>query len=305
MKVSALSPREFAQRLADGELLIDIHPFVTRLRSRVPRLTRELALMYAEFPLLPPDSFADFHIEIRLEGLLRRWLRPQARFIYDGKPAFLPLPADHALTMVEWGLNWCVASHAHQFLVIHAAVLERGGMAIVLPAPPGSGKSTLCAALMLRGWRLLSDELALFDMASGLVHGMARPVNLKNASIGVIRAFEPAAVFSEEIPDTAKGTVALLRAPAEAVARRKEPARPRWVVLPAYQAGAATALLRMDRAESMMLMAEQSFNYDIHGRRGFDALTDLCAGADCYRFEYSRLDEGIAAIDALATEAGA
>jgi predicted ATPase len=30
---------------------------------------------------------------------------------------------------------------------------------VILPAPPGSGKSTLCAALVTRGWRLLSDEL--------------------------------------------------------------------------------------------------------------------------------------------------
>lgn len=300
MKVSELSPREFEQRLAKGELLIDTHPFVTRLRTTVPRLVRELALMYADFELIAPDRFADFHIEIHNEGGLRRWFRPQARFVYDGKPAFLPLPADHALTMVEWGLNWCVASHAHQYLVAHAAVLERQGQAVLLPAPPGSGKSTLCAALMLRGWRLLSDELALIDMDSGLVHGMARPVNLKNASIELIQRFEPSAVFSEPIPDTAKGTVALLRAPREAIARRREPARPRWVVLPSYQAGAEARLDRMDRAEAALMLAEQSFNYDIHGRRGFEAVATLCERSDCYRFEYSQLDDGLALMDALA-----
>ena len=62
---------------------------------------------------------------------------------------------------------------------------------MLLPAPPGAGKSTLCAGLVHRGWRLLSDELALVDMETGLVRGMARPVNLKNKSIEVIRDFAP------------------------------------------------------------------------------------------------------------------
>jgi predicted ATPase len=33
-------------------------------------------------------------------------------------------------------------------------VVERDGHALILPAMPGSGKSTLTAALVQRGWRL-------------------------------------------------------------------------------------------------------------------------------------------------------
>ena len=65
--------------------------------------------------------------------------------------------------MLEWGLNWCVAGHAHQYLMLHAAALERNGRAVILPGDPGAGKSTLTAALMLSGWRLLSDEITLVD----------------------------------------------------------------------------------------------------------------------------------------------
>ncbi|MGI4848225.1 MAG: HprK-related kinase A, partial [Janthinobacterium lividum] len=145
MKVAELAPAALAGLLARGELLLDIQPFVARIRSDVPSLAGNIALTYGEFELRSPDQFADFHIEVSLEPGLRRWFKPMARFYYDGKPAFLPLPAGQAFPMVEWGLNWCVAAHAHQFLIIHAAVLERDGLALVMPAPPGSGKSTLCA----------------------------------------------------------------------------------------------------------------------------------------------------------------
>lgn len=305
MRVSELPSVEFRDRLRRGELLIDLHQFVVRLRSDVRRAAEDLRLMYADFELVPSDSFADFHIEVAREPGLRRWFKPMARFSYDGRPAFVPLPSQHAFTMIEWGLNWCVASHAHQYLVIHAAVLERGGRALVMPAPPGSGKSTLCAALAHRGWRLMSDELALYDKASGQVYGMARPVNLKNASINVIQAFEPAAVMTTPVPDTAKGTVALMRAPASSVELARVPARPTWIVLPRFVANSAVRLGKHDRSQTLLLMAEQSFNYDIHGANGFDALVGLVGRCKCFEFSYGRLDEAMRTFDALAIEVSA
>jgi len=299
-KVAELPDGELACRLRCGELLLDLAPFVARLRSELPRLAFELARLYKDFEVLPPDTFADFHIEVRREAGLRRWFRPQARFFYDDKPSFQALPVHHALPMVEWGLNWCVASHAHQYLVVHAAVLAQGDHALLMPAPPGAGKSTLCAALMLSGWRLLSDELGLLDMKTRQIWGMARPLNLKNQSIDIIRQFAPSAEFSDPVPDTTKGLVALLKPGSDSVARRQQPAQVRWVVLPRYQPQAAPRLSRMDRAEAVMVMAEQSFNYHIHGEQGFDALVHLCRISECFKFEYSQLDEGVKAINAMA-----
>ncbi|MBV8124147.1 MAG: HprK-related kinase A, partial [Paucibacter sp.] len=162
------------------------------------------------------------------------------------------------------------------------------------------GKSTLCAALMLSGWRLLSDELGLLDMKTRQIWGMARPLNLKNQSIDIIRQFAPSAEFSDPVPDTTKGLVALLKPGSDSVARRQQPAQVRWVVLPRYQPQAAPRLSRMDRAEAVMVMAEQSFNYHIHGEQGFDALVHLCRISECFKFEYSQLDEGVKAINAMA-----
>ncbi len=245
------------------------------------------------------DAFADFHIELARERGIRRWVKPLARFHFDGRPSFIPLPAGQVFAMLEWGLNWCVAAHCLQYLIIHAAVLEKEGQGVVLPAPAGAGKSTLCAALALRGWRLLSDELALYDMDSGLIYGMARPVNLKNKSIDIIAAFAPDAVISASVPDTTKGTLAFLRPPAESVRRAAEPVRPAWIVSPKYVRDADPSLEPRSRARTFMLIAEQSFNYDIHGRRGFDAVVRLVDESRCFQFTYSRLDDAVEMFDRL------
>ena len=266
-------------------------------------VARGISLLYGDFAVLEPDDFADFHIAVAAPAGLRRWVRPQVIFSLDGFAPFKPLPANQAYPMFEWGLNWCIAAHAHNYLVIHAAVVERSGRAVVLPAPPGSGKSTLCAGLVARGWRLLSDELALLDLDSGLIQPLARPVNLKNASIDVIRGFHAGAVITAPVHDTTKGTVALMRPPPESVARAGEPALPAWVVFPRYVAGAPAVLETKSKAQTFMRLVEQAFNYDILGARGFEAAGNLIDRCACFEFSYGDLDDAVAVFDSLAAQA--
>lgn len=300
MKLADLGAARLHELLRRGTLTLHTPPFVVRLRSDIARVGDDLLHLYPNFELADEAGFADFHLEVNRVPGLRRWMKPMARFGSDGEAAFSTLPAEQAFHMIEWGLNWAVTSSAHHFLLYHAAVLERDGQALMLPAPPGSGKSTLAAALAHRGWRLLSDELALYDPQSRLVQGMARPVNLKNAAISLIREFAPDAVMTAPVPDTAKGTLALMRAPGDSVARVLEPARPAWIVMPRYVADSSPLLVPMAKARMLLLLAEQAFNYEVHGRDGFNATGDLVDACTCHEFSYSSLDDAVQAFDALA-----
>ncbi|MGZ8287982.1 MAG: HprK-related kinase A [Telluria sp.] len=303
LTVSSLSRRELGARLAGDGLRIQTGAFVTRLQSPIGRIGDAIALLYADYPLRDDTPFADFHVRLAPPSGPRRWFRPQVKFEYDGVAAFRPLPLEQAFPMFEWGLNWCVSSRAHSYLIIHAAVVEKDGCAAILPAPPGSGKSTLCAALVHNGWRLLSDELALVGLDDGLLLPLPRPISLKNASIGVIRDYVPGTVFSPLVTDTVKGTVAHLKAPAASVTRALEPARPAWVVFPKYEAGAAPLLEPLARAPAFMQLADNAFNYTLLGRRGFDALAGVIGASDSYRFTYSHLDDALETFARLAPPA--
>lgn len=299
LTVSSLARAELGRRLAGPGIVLRTGAFATRVRTPIGHLADAIALLYADYPLAAPDAFADFHVNLQQPGGLRRWFRPQVRFDHDGMAPFKPLPLDQAYPMFEWVLNWCVSSRANRYLIIHAAVVENGAGAVILPAPPGSGKSTLCAALVSRGWRLLSDELALVRLEDGALLPLPRPVSLKNGSIGVIREFAPDCVLSRPVADTSKGTVAHLKAPAASVARAGETVLPAWIVFPKYVPGARATLAPVAPARAFMRVAENAFNYSLLGAQGFAALAGVIERCASFDFSYSRLDDAIALFSRL------
>jgi len=216
---------------------IRIGPFLVRLQSSLPTFRNWVSFHYDQQLTDSPVGFPDFHILVYSPVSHRRWFRPQVRVSLDGMIPFKPLPRTHAYALFEWGLNQAIVQHAHHFLMLHAAVVEKRGRAIIMPGQPGSGKSTLCAALISEGWRLLSDEFALLSPEDGLLTPLPRPVSIKNAAIDLIRKRMPDAVIGPIATDTAKGTVAHLKAPLDSVRRANERATPAWLVFPEYDSG--------------------------------------------------------------------
>lgn len=291
MKLGELGHKALTRRLRDG-LILETGPFRTRIFSHAPEVIAGLALLYSDFTV-HADGFYDFHVKVdRVRGL-RRFVRPQITFNFDGIEPFTPLPADHAFASLEWGLNWCIAGHAHHYLMLHAAVLEKNGRAVILPGDPGAGKSTLTAALALSGFRLLSDELTLIDRDDGLLVPLARPVSLKNSSIDIIRNFSPQAVMGDAAYDTHKGTVSHLKPPSESVRRSDEKAIPAFIVFPRWKANSNATLTHHSKSDAFIHAARHSFNYELLGSLGYDLNANMIEASECHDFEYSKLSDAI------------
>jgi len=299
MKLNSIPSSELEKKLATIGLKFQTGPFSVHLQTSLPSIINNLSYLYGQYLILPDDAFSDYHVKIDKPNNLRRFIKPQVYFYLDGQVPFKPLPISQAMPIMEWGLNWCISNHAHQYFILHAAVIEKNGVSVILPAQPGAGKSTLSAGLMLKGWRLLSDELALVDLITGKLISLARPVNLKNESIEVIKNFSPQAVMSEPVHDTNKGTVALLGASNESVCRASEAAEPTYMIMPQYLSNSPAILKKESKAVMFMHAADNSFNYSLLGVTGFNSLSRLIDQCQCYRFEYSRLDDAVDTFDNL------
>lgn len=299
MKLSQLDFPEMVTRLRGPGLRIRTGSLNFKIISSIASVAEGISLLYADYPLADDAAFIDFTVEINSTAGLRRWWRPQVQFTYYGDQPFAALPIGHAFPLLEWAMNWCISSQAHHFLTLHAAVLEREGCAVIMPAPPGSGKSTLCAGLASRGWRLLSDELTLISLADGLITPLGRPISLKNQSLDVIRKFYPEVVLNQVTHDTAKGSVSHMKVPPGHVEQLEDRARPRWVVFPKYEPDSKAELTQRSKANSLLELGRNSFNYPVLGLAGFELLADLISASDCYDFRYSQLEDAVMLFDQL------
>ncbi|NQD35745.1 HprK-related kinase A [Permianibacter sp. IMCC34836] len=292
MKLAELPYGQFRRRLAGAGITLALAPYRAHIRTSLRRAADGIYALYGEYSVIENEACPDFRVAVTAP-FLRRWWRPQVQFLFDGFAPFKPLPADQAHAMFEWGLNWCVGNLDHTRVILHAAVLERAGRALILPGEPGAGKSTLTAALCQQGFRLLSDELCLIDPATLAITPVPRPVSLKNASIPLIQVRYPNAQFSQAARDTLKGTVAHMQPPSDAVLRGEQAALPGFIVFPRYVAGSATDWQTVPRHVAVLRCVEQSFNYSLHGETGFHTLVELARASHCHSLHYSQLDDAI------------
>lgn len=275
--------------LQRGGLGFNLGKFRCLVKSDTGLLSTAIHFLYQHYPVhVKPAGFYDFRIKLTK---VRQpfWAPQKVEFDWEGNSPFPTLPLAHAHPLFEWGLNWCVATASGAHTVIHSAVVEREGLALVLPGSPGSGKSTLCAALALTDWRLLSDELTIISQVDGLVQPAPRPISLKNKSIDIIRAYVPSAELTQPVTDTHKGSIAYARPPRSAIEAQNCPVPIGYVVFPKYLAGAQLDFEPLTRAEALSELMENTFNVGLLGADGFTALAKAIANAKCYAVEYGDL----------------
>ena len=127
-------------------------------------------------PLWPDDG--DAHVGARAEGVLRAsvWEGREVRVVPD--PAADPLYVSAVVT----GELFSVLLRQRGLLVLHGSGVVRDGVAVGLVGNSGWGKSTLAAALVGRGWRLVTDDLLVVDTAAGTVTPSHASMRLSDTS---------------------------------------------------------------------------------------------------------------------------
>ena len=212
---------------------------------------------------------------------------------FDGQPIVRTPSEPMALVYLLWHLNRAVVEASNRWLLLHAAAAEHEGAAVVLPAPMDSGKTTLVAGLVVRGLGYLTDETVAIDLATRRVDPYPKPLSIELGSWETLPSLRPQldarfARFHDElwhvVPDAIRPGAAA------------GPSTPRVVVTPRFESGARTAIEPMSRAEAVMMLAENAFNFASHKAAGLDALAAIVRNCECYRMTVGTLDDACDAI---------
>lgn len=253
--------------------------------------------LYRDYPK-PDDGIPDFNVHLFAARPWRRVVRPSVHIGGDFViPDAAPLPLSMGLLAAEMGMNLQMALGQRRYLLLHASAVERDGKALLMTGVSGAGKSTLAALLMARGWRLMGDEFALVDPATGLIHGFPRLISLKNEAVPVVEAALPNARFGEVMEDTPKGRLRHVVPDARAIAAMADPAAPKLILFPSF--GFEAAQREVLPSETFIRLTQASTNYVPLAERGFDALTRLVSTVPARAIDYPDTGTAIAQVERL------
>lgn len=291
------------QQISEQGVLIGIGPICTRISIKFPTIRDDFLHLYNGYPFLEGPEITDYYLSIFAKNLYRRYIRPQVAVNTLMNDDFIPLPETMGLLSVEMGMNWQVAFGCKSHILLHAGVVERNGVGVIIPAVSGSGKSTLSAGLAYDGWRFFSDEFGMLDTETGDLYPYPRPISLKNESIAVMKEWvghdEP---FSRQYEGTPKGTICYLRPPISSLENMNKPVKPRVVIHPVYNPAAKPDIKILTKTMAFFRLVRSSANYGDIGEPAFHALakiTDACISCE---ITYGSLEEGIRLVDKFIDE---
>lgn len=226
-------------------------------------------------------------IDIRAELLENNATRSD---VYrDGAPVSCALRLSWLAPIVKATL-WQAALNAHDFLFyIHAGVVGTGTACVLLPAAAGSGKSSLTAALVHRGFRYFSDEVALINPATFHVSPMPLAMATKNTGWEVMARYYPQI---ESLPVHVRNDAKMLRYLPPPASALKEVAAPvSHIIFPRYQEGAPTRLQPVPRAEALGRLMSECLG--LRYRLDRDRVRELVrwiGGIGCFQLTFSCLE---------------
>ena len=259
-----------------------------RFRSKIADICRDYHHLYGHYQVRPAPSDA---LEVSVQAR-RSWrtLRTYYHISVDGEERFAVLSPVAVLPHVEWAINTAVMRTLPRFYQIHAGVVSRDGAGLILPGQPQSGKSTLVAGLVQRGFKYLSDEFALIDPDTLKLAPYPKAICIKQGSFEAVQRAGVSFAFDRLFSKGEKGKVRFVdpcRIRPDVVSG---PVPVRLIIFPKYVGLQQPKLERISGARAVFELAQTSFAYHRFRGQAINLLADVVEGASCYRLQTGDLD---------------
>ena len=246
--------------------------------------------------LLGPTSSPDLTIEIRRNK--DGWTVLNSLRVASGA-----LKTNEVVPVVIYALLDGLLRRSGNSIAFHASAVRRNGRCVLLAAPAGSGKSTLSAALVCRGYEFIADDVVFFDGVTLGLRGVPLPLSLKEGSwsplINAYPELEAAAVHLRPDRRPVKFLIPRRIAPAS------ESHAVTAVVFPRFVSGTDVELRSIDQSLALnRLVSEASTpSLCLSGDR-FADLASLVRPTSCWELRFSDLAAAANAIDQICQEQG-
>jgi hypothetical protein len=190
-----------------------------------------------------------------------------------------------------------LADRGHGGLLLHAAGLNWQGQGVILPGQMRSGKSTLAAWLLTRGWQYLTDELVFIPHKTTDFQAFSRPLNLKWTARTILQQLFDVAGQANEILSSPGGDLI----PPELLGSRNVfSASPlNLMIFPRYHRDGAFELRQLSKAQGGLELMKCLVNARNLPGHGFPEVVRIARAVPAYRMIYSNFAQVEQAIEGL------
>jgi hypothetical protein len=196
----------------------------------------------------------------------------------------------HRLAPTVKSLLWKLAIDRYEFLFyIHSGVVGTGDRCVLLPAAAGSGKSSLTAALVHRGYRYLSDEVALIEPTTFRVPPVPLALCVKGTGWQLMMRYFPnlRALMGHQRGDGKR----VRYVPPVPSTIQTGGGLVSHVIFPRYDAGAANEMRPIARSVALRRLMSECWACGHLDRENVTELVRWIGQIDCYELTFTSLEK--------------
>ena len=207
----------------------------------------------------------------------------------------------HLIPCLERLVLFRVLEKSKHLFQIHAGAVEREGKALLLPALAGSGKTLLTLGLVNKGFKFLSDDVALVDPDSAFLRPLPMSPVVKGYAFSFLSALDLSvgadiyrnplngeSLYYFDLTDISPDPVGV-------------PSPVRFVFFPCHDSAVGSLLRPVSRAEAAARMIQNSLNFEPSANRFIDLATRLVGKAECFDLRFKHIGEGLNMIEEAAS----
>ncbi|MBX3014047.1 MAG: hypothetical protein KF832_21180 [Caldilineaceae bacterium] len=173
-------------------------------------------------------------------------------------------------------------------LLLHAAAVALHNQSIIFVGASGTGKSTLTAWLLSKGFTYLTDELVFIANDTVNVATLPRPLNLKKASRSILHKLinynDSQKVMTTNSIDLVSPLLLQSKLP-QYLGQLK------MIVFPKYQVEGNCRYKQLSTAQTGFRLMQQLLNARNLAQHGFSQVVQLAKMVTAYEVQYTRFEE--------------
>lgn len=210
-------------------------------------------------------------------------------------------PFNHHGAYLEMQQHLLSTAHAPRRtpLIMHASAIldETSNGSIILAGGSGSGKSSLTAAFLARGYGFIADDTAIIDADTKELWCIRLPLRLKEGTWELVQPYVSETFSTWEAIDDPSGRKIWRLHPKRDLSQQ-QPLAPACsaILFPIYEAHAETEIYEIETLASLALMVESGAWFDTNEPAMIDII-DWLSRTRCYSVIYSSAEDVVTAIE--------